>query len=136
MQSIQVKMLLLLTLLTACSNKPSDDVTKKLETVTSWAATAQMTGDAWIHGSVPTAYAKQTLSIAQKELHKETNTLFTSTNSTQRRTLVEHLQRLETTVNQMSTAVAQGNHTALAQQLKQLSAEKQTISTLGQSSNE
>ena len=128
-------MLLLLTLLTACSNKSSDDVTKELEAVTSWAATAQMTGDAWIRGAVPTAYAKQTLSTAQKELHKETDTL-TSINSTQRRTLLEHLQRLEMIVNQMSTAVAQGNHTALAQQLKQLSAEKQTISTLGQSSNE
>jgi uncharacterized metal-binding protein len=65
--------LLLLTLMTACSGKSeADKLTKELQTVTSWAATAEMTGEAWIQGNVPTAYAKQTLSTAQKKLHKQT----------------------------------------------------------------
>lgn len=132
MQSIPFKSLLLsLTLLTACSNQSSTESTKDLQTVRSWAATAQMTGDAWTRGVVPTAYAKQTLSTAQKKLHEETDNLAQlSIDTTQRRTILEHLQRLEMTVNQMSTAVAQEDHTAIAQQLKQLSTQEQKLSTL------
>ena len=133
MRSLQVKsLLLLLTLLTACSSKSSaDDVAKELETVTSWAATAQMAGDAWIHGSVPTVYAIQTLYKAQTKLHEETDTLaHSSTNPTQRRTILQHLQHLESIVCQMSTAVEQKDHTAMYQQLKQLSTQEQMLSTL------
>lgn len=124
--------LLLLTLLTACSSKSSvDELTKELQTVNSWAATAQMVGDSWIRGVVPTAYAKQTLSTAQKELQKETGTLFkASIAPSQYRTILEHLQRLQSTVGDMSKAVEQGDKTALAQQLKQLSTQKRTISQL------
>ncbi len=123
---------MLLTLLSACSSKSSgNDLAKELETVTSWAATAHMVGDAWIHGSVPTAYAKQTLSTAQKKLHKQTDTLaHSSTDSTQRRAILEQLQCLESTVGQMSMAVEQKDKTAIAQQLKHLSTQEQTISTL------
>lgn len=130
--------LLLLTLLTACSGKSEADITKELQTVTSWAATAEMTGEAWIQGNVPTAYAKQTLSTAQKKLHKQTERLaHTSYDPRQRRTILELLGRLESTVAQMSTAVEQKDRTALAlldaditQQLQQLSSQKQSIKTL------
>lgn len=130
--------LFLLTLLTACSSKSSaDELAKELQTVTSWAATAHMVGDAWTRGVVPTAYAKQTLEKAQKELHKEIDKLTQKSDPQDRATLQEQLRRLESTVGQMSTAVEQGNRTALAklvadiaQQLKQLSREEQTISTL------
>lgn len=122
---------MLLTLLTACSSKSgADKLTKELQTVTSWAATAEMTGDAWMHGNVSTVYAKQTLSTAQKKLHKQTETLFkSSSDPTQRRMLLDRLQRLESTVGQMSRAVEQKDRTAIAQQLRQLSTQKQTIST-------
>ncbi len=132
MRSLQVKSLLLLTLLTACSNKsPTDDLAKELETVTSWAATAQMTADAWLHGSVPRVFAKQTLSKAQTKLHEETDTLaHSSTNPSQRRTILENLQRLESIVSQMSTAVEHEDHTVMTQQLKQLSTQQQTLSAL------
>lgn len=43
--------LLLLPLFTACSSQSSaSELTKELQTVTSWAATAQMVGDAWTRG--------------------------------------------------------------------------------------
>lgn len=124
--------LLLLTLLTACSSKFSaDDLSKELETVTSWAATAQMVGEAWIHRSVPTVYAKQTLSKAQEKLHKETDTLaHSSTNPRQRDSILQHLQRLESTVSQMSMAIEQKDHTAMTQQLKQLATQEQTLKAL------
>jgi cob(I)alamin adenosyltransferase len=132
MQSLRAKsLLLLLTLLTACSSKSSaDDLTKELETVTSWAATAQMVGDAWSQGNVPTVYAQQTLSQAQQKLHQETDTLAQSSTSTQRHYVLEQLQRLESTVGQMSTAVEQKDRVAMSQHLKQLSTQEQTLSTL------
>lgn len=122
----------MLTLLTACSSKSSaDELTKKLQTVTSWAATAEMTGDAWIQGNVPTVFAKQTLSLAQEKLHKETEKIAQlSIDPMQHRTILENLMRLESTVGQMSTAVEQKDRTAIAQQLKQLSSQKQAIDTL------
>ncbi len=132
MRSLQVKsLLLLLTSLAACSNKSStNDLAKELETVMSWAATSQMAGDAWIHGNVPTAFAKQTLSKAQTKLHEETDTLAHSSNPTQRRTILENLQRLESTVSRMATAVEHEDHTVMTQQLKQLSTQQQRLSSL------
>jgi len=131
MRSLRVKSLLLLLLLTACSSKSSaDDLTKELQTVTSWAATAQMVGDAWSHGNVPTLYAKQTLSKAQQKLHQETDTLAHSSTLTQHRTLLAQLQRLASIVGQMSIAVEQKDHVAMSQYLKQLSTQEQTLSTL------
>jgi FlaA1/EpsC-like NDP-sugar epimerase len=123
--------LLLLTLLSACSSKSSTSkLTKELQTVTSWAATAEMTGDAWIRGNVPTVYAKQTLSTTLEKLHKETEKIAqSSSDPTQRRTILDHLQRLESTVGQMSRAVEQKDRTATTQKLRQLSTQKQTIST-------
>lgn len=130
--------LLLLTVLTACSGTEADKLTKELQTVSSWAATAEMTGEAWMQGNVPTAYAKQTLSTAQKKLHKQTETIAQlSYDPKQLSRILEHLQLLESTVAQMSTAVEQKDRTALArldaditQQLQQLSSQKQSIKTL------
>lgn len=132
MQSRQVKnLLLLLTLLTACSSKSSgDDFSKELETVTSWAATAQMVGDAWIHDKVPTAYAYQTLSKAQKKLQEETEKLAHSSTDPKQHNIIQNIQRLESTVGQMSKAVEQKDCNAITKQLKQLSTQQQTLNTL------
>lgn len=121
--------LLLLTVLTACSGKSeADKLTKELQTVTSWAATAEMTGEAWMQGNVPTTFAKQTLFSALQKLHKETETIAQlSYDPTQRRTILEHLQILESTVGQMSIAVEQEDRIAIANQLQQLSTQKQKI---------
>lgn len=120
--------LLLLTVLTGCSGTEADKLTKELQTVTSWAATAEMTSEAWMQGNVPTAFAKQTLSTAQKKLHKQTETIAQSSyDPAQRRTILEHLQSLESTVGQMSIAVEQEDRIAIAQQLQQLSIQEQTV---------
>ena len=130
---LQVKgMLLLLTLLTACSSKSSgNDFAKELETVTSWVATAQMAGEAWINGNVPTVYAKKTLSKVRKRLHSETDTLaHSSTDLRQRSDVSRNIERIESTVGQMSRAVEQKDRNALAKQLQQLSTQQQTLTTL------
>jgi TolA-binding protein len=125
---------LLLGLLTSCSNHSSAQLSKELQTVTSWAATANMVDHTWIQGAVPTVYAKQTLQTAQQELQKEISTLrepqsFTATKQN-RVALLEHLHRLQQILEQMSTTVDQGNSTAMPQQLRQLSMEAQKIDML------
>jgi hypothetical protein len=127
-------LLLLLMLLTACINKSSEDkLANELQTITSWSATAQMVGEAWVRGAVPTVYAKQTLSTAQQELQKETDMLVRlSITSTQRPTLLENLQRLNQTVGQMSTAAQQTDRTRMSQKIKQLVLEEQKIKKFAQ----
>ena len=138
MQLIQIGgPLLLLIILTACSSTSADELTKELQNVTSWAATANMVGDAWIHGNVPTAYTKETLSTAQKNLHKEKETLsHSSIDPMQRRMIVENLQRLESIVSQMSKAVEQKDYHAISQQIKQLSNQEKKLSTLAKAGGE
>jgi flagellar motility protein MotE (MotC chaperone) len=130
--------LLLLAVLTACSSKSeADKLTKELRTVTSWVATAEMTGEAWTQGNVPTPYTKQTLSTAQKKLHKQTEAIAQlSYDPTQLNKIVEHLQRLESTVNRMSTSVEQQDRSAIAHQLQQLSKQEQTITVLASRAGE
>jgi|ERR687885_590851 hypothetical protein len=124
-------LLLLLTILSGCSRKSSaDELTQELQTVKSWAATAHLVGDTWIRGDVPTAYAKRTLSTTQKELQNELNKLSQEAPPQSRATLVAQLQRLQSTVKQMSKAVEQKNAMAMQQQIQQLSAQEQSISTL------
>ena len=125
-------LLLLLIILSACSSKYSevDELAKDLKTVTSWAATANMTGDAWIRGNVPTVYAKQALQKAQQEIIKETVTLDKEVPAQNHRQLLEQLKNLQQTVGQMSTAVEQENRTIVAQQIQQLLIEKQALNAL------
>lgn len=126
-----VSLLLLLTILSACSSKSSsDELAKELQTVKSWTATAHLVGDTWIRGDVPTAYAKQTLSKTQEELQNEVDILSHKAPAQNRTTLVVQLQRLQGTVQQMSKALEQKDARAMQRQIQQLSAQEQSISNL------
>lgn len=123
--------LLVLTILSACSSKSSvDEVTKELQSVKSWAATAHLVGDSWMHKDVPTTYAKQTLSKAQQELQKEQDNLSRKAPPKSRAILIEQVQHLQATVAQMSEAVEKKNSQAMNQQIQQLSAQEQMMSPL------
>lgn len=123
--------LLCFSLLTACSGQSSTDkLTKELDSVKSWTATAHMVGDAWIKGTVPEAYAKETLSKTQEELQKETETLKLADSAPAHSQILEQLKQLKDTVAQMSKAVEQKDQQAMNQQIQQLSSQEQTISTL------
>ena len=66
----------MLTLALACCTRfPADQLKTELQTVTSWTATARMVGEAWLKGSVPRAYAAQTLLAAEETLQEETRTI-------------------------------------------------------------
>lgn len=126
-----VILLLLLTILSACSSKSSsDELAKELQNVKSWTATAHLVGDTWMRGDVPTSYAKQTLSKTRKELQNELNNLSENAPAQNRTTIVIQLQRLQETVEQMSKAVEQKDPRAMQQQIQQLSAQEQSISNL------
>lgn len=132
MRSLPVNLfLLLLTLLTACSKSAVEELNQELDTTKSWTATAEMVGDAWRRSNVPTTYAQHTLSQAEEKLQTQTMAIaHSSTNPTQRQTLLKQLQQIESTVSQMSTAAKQKDYTAMSQHLKQLSTQEQTLSTL------
>lgn len=125
--------LLLLTSLAACSRQSSaDEVAKELKTVESWTATAETVGDAWIRGNVPVAYAKQTLTKAQEELHKEADKLGKNAAAKASTDMQEQLKLLEDTVGKMSAAVEKKDSQAMIQQIQQLSTQEQRISKLAQ----
>lgn len=120
--------LLLVILLTACNSKSSgSDLKNELQKVTSWAATAQMIGDAWLENNIPTTYAKTALSKTQEELYKETDTL---KHSSKDHSLLEQVQTLESTVSKISSAIKYKDHNAMLINLKQLSSQKQKLSAL------
>ena len=105
-----------------------------MQTATSWAATAHMVGEAWLGGAVPTRYARRTLQTAQQTLSEKRNTLEQSPPITgdRRSQVLEHLQHLEATVEEMQEAVQTGDRASLGQQIKQLATEEQTLKTITQ----
>ena len=126
--------LLFFTLLTACSSQSStDNVVKEVVTIASWTHTAQMVGDAWIRGNVPTSYAKHTLSQAQEKLQKEAEKLVKIGATQQHPQILQQLKQIEDTVVQMSKAVERSDRAFLSQQMQQLSTEAQPIDELAHS---
>lgn len=60
---------LLAALLFACQHKqPEEELLKKIEPVGSWLASLQMAGEKWLANSVPSAFLKNTVAAARKEL--------------------------------------------------------------------
>lgn len=123
--------LLLLSTITACSSQPSAaQLTKELETVASWTATAHMVGDAWVKRSVPTVYAQQTLQTTQEELHKEAKTIAEVAPVQDRMKAQKQLQDVEQTVEQITKAIGQDNRASVTQSLQELSRQEQVLAQL------
>ncbi|MDF5719142.1 MAG: hypothetical protein PUP91_01350 [Rhizonema sp. PD37] len=122
--------LLLLTLLNiSCSINPNENLSKELKTVSSWAATAHMVGEASIRGTVPTAYAKETLKKSLEKIQQETEKLSKSPEAQEEKVL-EPLQQLQQIITQMSIAVEQKDNKEIATQLQRLSRQEKKIRTL------
>lgn len=131
-----INCLLILTLLASCSGKTStEDMDKETQSVYSWAATANMVGDAWIRGAVPNKYAEQTLKIATEELRKEKDKidkikLSEDVSERDKSMLLAEVMQLGNKTAEMSRAVAQKNRSAVRQQLGELAAEKRSLNKL------
>ncbi|WP_341528074.1 hypothetical protein WKK05_01595 [Nostoc sp. UHCC 0302] len=125
--------LLVLTLVTSCGGKtPTENMLNEAQNVTSWAATANMVGDAWVRQAVPSTYAQQTLKKAQEELIKESGNIVQikpSSDTTERykSVLLADTLQLANTTKQISIAVTQKNRTLVQRQLRELATEARSL---------
>lgn len=122
---------LLLTLTAYGCQTSSSDAAKELNTISSWAATAQMVAEAWMQGSVPEVYAKQTLEKTQHELDNERKTVENQL-AQQTPQLPQQLQHLDEAIQQLTIAIDHKDKRAIAQPLHQLEAIQHQLKTLSQ----
>lgn len=57
--------------LAGCSHSPRDQAKEALESLHSWAVSAQMVGERWMEGAVPASYASKALRSFGKKVEKE-----------------------------------------------------------------
>ncbi|MBA3882841.1 MAG: hypothetical protein H0X73_09040 [Chthoniobacterales bacterium] len=100
-----------------------------MQTATSWAATAQMAGEAWVRRAVPTHYAGRTIDTAVETLSETRETLEQSPSipPDQRVKAREHLQNLAATIEEMRKAIRSGDRARVQEQVQQLTAQKQAL---------
>ncbi|MBD2448249.1 hypothetical protein H6G76_13950 [Nostoc sp. FACHB-152] len=108
-----INCLLMLTLLIACSRSTSnEDFKKEKRNVSSWSATAQIVGNAWIQGNLPNQYAQQTLHKTQIELLKAREKiskiqLSNNANQPQQLLLIAKILQIANQTEEISQAIAQ-----------------------------
>lgn len=117
----------------ACSRASTptskSDLLKELQTVQSWAATAQFTADAWLHQTVPESYANRSLQKASQEMHRE----LTHLSSPGQPQLLSAARQLADTTDRLSVAIAHHDRDTVLQHSQQLGLERQQLSALSQS---
>jgi inorganic triphosphatase YgiF len=103
----------------------------ELQSVKSNAATAHMVADAWAHGNVPAAYAKNSLQSAEGELKSAVEALVELPEAQKPEddgtTLQDHLQRIEKSVEDIAAAAEKEDRAAVAGQVEKLSAEEEAL---------
>lgn len=128
-------LLLVLLTLTCCTRAPADQLKSELQTVSSWTATARMTGEMWLKDNVPHAYASQTLRMAAESLQEELKTIDeqqAASASTLSSTLAAKARELMQLIEQMRAAVENRDKSSVAQLLKQLEAEEQAVKAMSE----
>ncbi|BCL34487.1 hypothetical protein [Nostoc sp. MS1] len=128
--------LLVLTLLTSCNNSSSkEDLKKEIQSVTSWAATTGMVGNAWLQGNIPSKYAQQTLDKAQTEFIQEKNKISqiqaqTTIIKSCQSLIINNVAQLANQTAKISQAIKQNNHLLAQQELTELDSELQKLHQL------
>ncbi|WP_339376147.1 hypothetical protein [Calothrix sp. NIES-2098] len=110
-------------------------MTKEIQNVYSWSATAHMVGDAWIHDAVPKKYAQKTLKKAQEEILKERDNIVKLQTSQQtiqqhKSLLLSEVLLLANQTEKISTAIAQANRAQVQKSLEELEAESKALNRL------
>lgn len=122
----------------ACSSKASSkELKEESEKVSSWAATGQMIGNAWIRDAVPTTYAKQTLIKAESELQKSADKIEkmqpeTAAQKQYKSKILEHSKVGKIISEKMSIAVDEKNKSAVKVQLAKLESDRAELQKLSQ----
>lgn len=128
-------LLLVLLALTSCTRSPAAQLKSELQTISSWTATARMTGEMWLKGNVPDAYASRTLRTAQESLQEEVKTIDEEQPAgtlTPSSTLAANGRELVQLIKQMRESVEDRNESNVAQLLKQLEAEEQAVKAMNE----
>ncbi|MDZ8054788.1 MAG: hypothetical protein RMX68_026195 [Aulosira sp. ZfuVER01] len=128
-------MLVILWLTSCTSNSSSKEMTKEIQNVSSWSATAHMVGDAWIHGAVPKKYAQETLKKAQEEILKERDNIGKFQPS--QKAIQQHKSVVLTEVlllanktEKISIAITQANRAQVQKSLEELEAESRVLNRM------
>ncbi|MDZ8222415.1 hypothetical protein [Nostoc sp. ChiVER01] len=135
-----INCLLILTLLASCSGKTSvEDMDKEAQNISSWVATVNMVGDAWIRNVIPNNYAEQTLKKATEELQKEKDKidkikLSKDVTQDDKSVLLGEVIQLTNKTEAMSRAVGQKNRLEVQQKLGELAIEERSLNKLKKSS--
>ncbi|WP_375506968.1 hypothetical protein [uncultured Nostoc sp.] len=135
-----INCLLILTLLASCSGKSSvEDMEKETKNISSWVATANMVGDAWIRHVVPNKYAEQTLKKSTEELRKEKDKidkikLSKDVTEHDKSLLLAEVIQITNKTEEMSRAVGEKNRLEVRQKLGELAAEERSLNKLKKSS--
>ncbi len=125
-----VFVLFLAALATACSSQSgSDQLSKRVQSVQSWVATAHTVGDEWMKGEVLTPYAVDTFQNASQQLQTEQGLIdkLPDAPADQRQAVLALLPGLEQTIDAMAQSAQRSDHEQLAQQLQQLTAQEQSL---------
>ncbi|MEH1839434.1 MAG: hypothetical protein V7L20_11825 [Nostoc sp.] len=131
-----INCLLILTLLASCSGKTSvEDMEKQIQDISSWVATANMIGDAWLRNVVPNKYAEQTLKKATEELRKEKEKidkikLSKDVTKHDKSQLLAEVIQFANKVEEMSRYVGQKNRSEVQQKLGELAIEERSLNKL------
>jgi hypothetical protein len=121
----------LLGALAACGNQsPTSEQAKEIQTLLSWTATVHLAADSWRQGTVPQVYTTRTLQYAAEQLDSEQPKVAQLPPIAGDPSLAERLQRVQTAIAQMNTAVEQGDRGALAGPLQQIATEENAFQRL------
>lgn len=123
-------LLLLSILLTACGSSRSAQ-NQTLEKLQSWIATVHFVSTAWSAGSVPKAYAMDTLRLAAEQIQQNGQQLRRAAFPAQLQAqLPGHVTRIETLIARLSAAVKRGDKNAAEEAEQQLASEQQFFRSL------
>ena len=110
-----------LIVVAAGCKSPEKKAAEQLKTVDSWAATAQLTGQSWLDGSVPTVYARQTFEAAKSAMRQSEQRLArTQLRADERDDLMAALREREGVVELMRSGVEANDRGVVALQLRRL----------------
>src|SRR4051812_25428986 len=96
-----------LVFLNACSFQSAPDkLRQELQTISSWAATTRMAGEALLNGHVPSAYAARAFETAHQNLQDEGKALEQSSDipAEQRAKVQTEVTRLQQIIGQLKTS--------------------------------
>jgi hypothetical protein len=121
--------------LAGCGSK---DLSDSISTLTSWAATVRLAGEAWVDERVPTPYTRRTFEAAEQGLKEVAKDLPQAEGSTPaaRSAALARLRELRRALGEARSAVARKDRAARAAitaPLARIAAEERALRSLGES---